>query len=137
METTPVTMNEKEYSELIATGLLPEERDYRFEAVNLISDMDENGEVKIEITGRTDVCDKTGAKKFLSDFYTSSGSTFNVKSGRADRSGEFCHIRGYKKCMMQVFKPNLKNPKVKGLHQDCGAEVSFRLDKPKVGEINL
>ena len=73
METTPVTMNEKEYSELIATGLglLPEERDYRFEAVNLISDMDENGEVKIEITGRTDVCDKTGAKKFLSDFYTS------------------------------------------------------------------
>ena len=69
METTPVTMNEKEYSELIATGLLPEERDYRFEAVNLISDMDENGEVKIEITGRTDVCDKTGAKKFLTCHY--------------------------------------------------------------------
>ena len=132
-----MAMDEKEYSENVAKSLLPEDRLYMFEKVNLVSKMDQNGEVQIEIDARTDVHDVDGARAFLAAFYSSSGSTFNVKSGRADRSGEFCHLRGYRKCMMQVFRTNINNPRRKGLHQDCGAELRFRLDMPKVRKINL
>ena len=125
-------MNEDVYSETIAKNLLPENKNYHFENISLISALDENGEVKIDIVGRTDVSDVNGAKLFLENFYASSGSTFNVKSGRADRSGEHCSIRGYRKCMMQVCQKNVNKPRMKGRHQNCDAELNFRLDKPKV-----
>ena len=131
-EVETVAMDETFYSESMAKMLLPEDQNYSFESVKLISELDENGEVKIDIVGRTDIQDVNGVKTFLSNFYTSSGSTFNIKSGRADRSGEHCHTRGYRKCMMQVCQKNVENPKRKGLHQDCNAEINFRLDKPKV-----
>ena len=127
-----VAMNEKLYNESLAKTLLPEDRNYSFESINLISELDENGEIKIDIVGRTDVNDEKGVKTFLADFYSISGSTFNVKSGRADRSGEHCLIRGYRKCMMKVCQKNVNNPRRKGLHQDCDADISFRHDKPKV-----
>ena len=132
VEEETVAMDENHYNESVARSLLPEDKNYSFESIHLVSDMDENGEVKIDVVGRTDVHDTNGVKTFLADFYTSSGSTFNIKSGRADRSGEQCDIRGYRKCMMQVHQKNVNNPKRKGLHQNCEAEISFRLDKPKV-----
>ena len=71
-------------------------------------------------------------KSFLEEFYASSGSTFNVKSGRADRKGnKDAEIYGYRKCIMQVHKPNTENPRMKGLNQNCPAELNFRLEKPK------
>ena len=125
--------SEDELKENLAIGLLPDDREYHFEKVDLISSIDEFGEVKMEIVGRTDVFDKDCVKNFLADFYSTSGSTFNLKSGRADRSGgEYCHLRGYRKCMMKVMQTNKNNPRRKGLHQDCGAELNFRLDKPRV-----
>ena len=132
-----VAMNEKLYNESLAKTLLPEDRNYSFESINLISELDENGEIKIDIVGRTDVNDEKGVKTFLADFYSISRSTFNVKSGRADRSGEHCLIRGYRKCMMKVCQKNVNNPRRKGLHQDCDADISFRLDKPKVMVISV
>ena len=123
---------EEEESENFARDLLPDDREYHFEEVTIVSPVDEHGEVKMEIVARTDVYDKDGAKKFLEDFNTSSGSTFNLKSGRADRSGDQCHLRGYRKCMMRVVQSNENNPKRKGLHQDCGAELNFRVDTPRV-----
>ena len=136
VETTQPSSMEKsgadELSENLARDLLPDDREYHFEEVNIVSPVDEYGEVKMEIVARTDIYDKDGAKKFLADFNTSSGSTFNLKSGRADRSGEHCHLRGYRKCMMKVVQSNENNPRIKGLHQDCGAEPNFRVDKPRV-----
>ena len=64
-------------------------------------------------------------KSFLEEFYASSGSTFNVKSGRADRMGnKDAEIYGYRKCIMQVHKPNTENPRMKGLNQNCPAELN-------------
>ena len=112
-----VTMNEEVYKESVANSLLPDNYSYYFERIDLVSEMDENGEVKIDIIGRTDVRDVSRLTTFLSDFYSSSGSTFNVKSGRADRSGGDCHIRGYRKCMMQVCQTNVHNPKGKAFNR--------------------
>ena len=56
-----------------------------------------------------------------------------MKSGRADRKGtKDVELYGYRKCIMQVHNPNLEKPRMKGLHQDCQAELNFKMDKPKV-----
>ena len=57
-----VAMNEKLYNESLAKTLLPEDRNYSFESINLISELDDNGEIKIDIVGRTDVNDEKGVK---------------------------------------------------------------------------
>ena len=94
--------------------------------------MDINGEMQIVITGRTNVKTVDDTKRFLTDFYDSSGSTFNVRSGRADRKGKETVIWGHRKCIMQVQEKKETKPKRKGLHQDCGAELNFKLKSTKV-----
>ena len=47
----------------MARDLLPDDREYHFEEVNIVSPVDEYGEVKMEIVARTDIYDKDGAKK--------------------------------------------------------------------------
>ena len=124
-------MDQKEYAEGLARTILPEGFNYEFENINVISEIDENGEIQIEIVGRADVDSEEGTKDFLQQFYESSGATFNVKSGRADRSGKDTRVRGYRKCIMQVQQKQKTTPKTKGLHQDCGADLTFRLEIPK------
>jgi hypothetical protein len=41
-------------------------------------------------------------------------------------------LENIEKCMMQVCQKNVDKPKMKGDHQNCDAELNFRLDKPKV-----
>ena len=85
------------------------------------------------ITGRANVTKSEDVKEFLEAFYSSSGSSFNVKSGKADRRGKKdVEVYGHRKCIMKVHKPNALKPRMKGLHQDCPAGLSFRLDRPRV-----
>ena len=69
-------------------SILPEGYNYHFQSIEVISEMDINGEMQIVITGRTNVKTVYDTKRFLTDFYDSSGSTFNVRSVRADRKGK-------------------------------------------------
>ena len=69
-------------------SILPEGYNYHFQSIEVISEMDINGEMQIVITGRTNVKTVDDTKRFLTDFYDSSGSTFNVRSVRADRKGK-------------------------------------------------
>ena len=99
--------------------------------------MDKNGELQIDIIGRVNVTKVEDVKTFLGEFYATSGSTFNMKSGRADRKGmKDVKLYGYRKCIMQVPKQSVNKPQRKGLHQDCRAEITFRLETPKV-ECNI
>ena len=71
-------------NEGLAWSILPEGYNYHFQSIEVISEMDINGEMQIVITGRTTVKTVDDTKHFLTDFYDSSVSTFNVRSGRAD-----------------------------------------------------
>ena len=129
-------MDKASYTEGLALSILPEGHKYSFHSIEVISELDENGELQIDIDGRVDVGNMDGVKMFLEEFYTSSGSTFNIKSGRADRKGKDAELRGYRKCIMQVQQKKESQPRMKGLHQDCRADLNFKLDHPKV-EYNI
>ena len=125
-------INKDQYNEGLALSILPEGYNYHFQSIVVISEIDENGELQIVFSGRTKT--ENDAKSFLTDLYDSCGSTFNVKSGRADRKGKDTLIWGHRKCIMQVQEKKDTKPKRKGLHQDCGAELNFKLENPKVTE---
>ena len=128
-----IAMDEVTYSEGLAKSLLPENYKYKFEKMEVVSDMDEFGEVQMMVIGRANINKVEGIKPFLEELYGSCGATFNIKSGRADRKGtKDVELYGYRKCIMQVHNPNLEKPRMKGLHQDCQAELNFKMDKPKV-----
>ena len=124
-------MDKDEYAKGLALSILPDRYAYEFENIKVVSEMDENGELQIEVIGRTDVGTIEELKTFLNDFYDSSGASFNVKSGRADRKGKEAKLWGYRKCMMQVYQKKNSEPKTKGLHQDCKADLNFKLENPK------
>ena len=132
-----MAMDRNVYNEGLANSMLPEGYSYEFDKIDVISGMDENGELQIDIIGRVNITKVEDVKTFLGEFYASSGSTFNMKSGRADRKGvKDVKLYGYRKCIMQVPKQSVNNPQRKGLHQDCPAEITFRLETPKV-ECNI
>jgi hypothetical protein len=127
-----VAMDETEYNKGLAMAILPDDYNYIFEDIKVISEMDEHGEIKMEISARVDVKNSNDLTTFIEEFYATSGSNFNIKSGRQDRKGKNTEKYGYRKCIMQVKEKKRTNPKRKGLHQDCPADLTFRLDIPKV-----
>ena len=130
-----VAMDETDYNKGLAMTILPEGYNYNFENIEVISEMDEYGEMKINITARVDVKNSTDLGTFMEEFYATSGTNFNIKSGRPDRKGKYTEQYGFRKCIMQVKEKKNTNPKRKGLHQDCPAELTFRLDIPKVNKV--
>ena len=62
--------------------------------------------VSCEIELRVNVSSEENVKKFLSDFNTSSGCSFNVQSGRPDKNPKGDNARsqlpGYRKCCLNV-----------------------------------
>ena len=125
-------MDKRDYSEGLARNFLPEQYEYHFDKLEVINDVDEHGEVKMEVAVRVKVKTVDDVKDFLEDFYDSSGTSFNMKSGKPDRMGKLSQIYGYRKCMMQVKEKPLSIPKRKGLQQNCPAELHFNLEMPKV-----
>ena len=125
-------MDKNDYSEGLAKTILPEEYEYHFQNLEVVNDIDAHGEVNMNVTVRVNVKTVDGLKDFLEEFYNSSGTNFNIKSGRPDRTGNSAKLYGYRKCIMQVKEKKLTTPKRKGLHQNCPAELTFKLENPKV-----
>ena len=132
MEEEGVAMEEADYNKGLAMTILPEGYNYSFQECRVISEMDEYGEIQVDISARVNVKNVEDLGTFLEEFHKSSGSNFNTKSGRPDRKGKDTELYGYRTCIMQVKQKKPDNPKRKGLHQDCPAELSFRLNIPKV-----
>ena len=82
------------------------------ENIKIISDIDEYGEVKMEIMGRADVRSVDGVKKFLGELCSRSGANFNINSGKPDRSGKDSGLQGFRKCMMQVKQTHVNKTHV-------------------------
>ena len=82
-----IAMDEVTYSEGLAKSLLPENYKYKFEKMEVVSDIDEFGGVHLIVIGRANINKVEGIKTFLEELYGSCGATFNIKSGRADRKG--------------------------------------------------
>ena len=125
-------MDRQQYNQGLALSILPENHRYEFQKIKVFSELDENGEMQIEIVGRADVQTVEHTKLFLDELYESTGATFNICSGRADRYGKDALVWGYRKCIMQVKQKRMTTPKRKGLHQDCKAELHFKLERAKV-----
>ena len=89
--------------ECLAEELLPPTYRYKLIAFN-VKEYGEN--IKCDIETRVDVETVSEVKTFLSELNTSTGCTFNVKTGRPDRQGQGLKPRiqygGYRKCCMQV-----------------------------------
>ena len=121
--------------ELLLLAFLPGEFEYKFISYKI----HENNfqDVKFTLETRVNVCDRNSVKMFLSKLNDSSCCTFNVQSGRPDRSSDSPSARrlmnGFRKCCMNVSssedKEN-KQPLQPGKNTNCGAKLKFRLEKP-------
>jgi hypothetical protein len=128
-----IAMDDLTYSDGLTESLLTDNYEYKFEKIEVVSDMGEFGEVQMMVIGRSNINKVECIKPFLEELYGSCVATFNIKSGRADRKvTKDVGLYGYRKCIMQVHNPNLQKPRMKGSHQDCQAKLNFKMDKPKV-----
>ena len=73
-------MDRQQYNQGLALSILPENHRYAFQNIKVFSELDENGEVQIEIIGRADVQTVENTKLFLDELYESTGATFNICS---------------------------------------------------------
>ena len=96
-------------SELCALvrDLLPEGYTYYAEKCIVLNDNKENPQFEAEF--RVNLHKDNDIKQFLEELNSSSGCTFNKKSGRPDRHGQGnsdkarCSLTGFRKCCMNVF----------------------------------
>ena len=93
------------------------------------------GGLKFEIELRVNICDKESVNRFLHQFYESAGCTFNMKTGRQDRSSDSesarSQLRGFRKCGMNVCEKEGKENKQPGKNTNCSACLNFRLENSK------
>jgi hypothetical protein len=131
IDTSPEHTKE-DYEKGIIKNVLPEGREYLLDNIEVIKEPDEDGEIQFEVTGRANVKTKVDVKIFLGQLYQSTGTTFNIESGKQDRSGAATEIYGSRKCMMNVhhFKHSKKEMQ-EGLNRNCPAKITFKLDKIK------
>ena len=117
--------------ECLAEELLPPTYRYKLIAIN-VKEYGEN--IKCDIETRVDVETVSEVKTFLSELNTSTGCTFNVKTGRPDRQGQGLKPRiqygGYRKCCMQVAHDENKENRHPGKNTNCEAGLNFRLETP-------
>ena len=66
-----IAMDDVTYSEGLAKSLLPENYKYKFEKMEVVSDMDEFGEVQMMVIGRANINKVEGIKPFLEELYGS------------------------------------------------------------------
>ena len=113
-------------------GLLPANYNYRIEKQEIKQSDHNNLQFDLEV--RVNVKTVNGVKSFLSELNDSVGCTFNVKSGRPDRTQDSStarsQYRGYRKCCMNVMSSEDKENRQPGKNTDCEAKLNFRLDNP-------
>ena len=75
-------MDETEYNKGLGMAILPDDYNYIFEDVKVISEMDEHGEIKMEISARVDVKNSNDLTTFIEEFYATSGSSLEGRTGK-------------------------------------------------------
>ena len=78
-------MDKASYTEGLDLSILPEGHKYSFHSIEVISELDENGELQIDIDGRVDVGNIDGVKMFLEEFYTSFTQGHRAALGRTPK----------------------------------------------------
>ena len=92
------------------------------------------GDVNFHAELRVNVTEKSEVRSFLEQLNTTLGCTFNIQSGRPDKSNDESTKRskysGHRKCCLNVkLKENTKS-KQPGKNTDCPAKLNFSLDNP-------
>ena len=93
--------SQKEYEEGIIREHLPLGWNYMFKSTQIITDIDEDGELQFEVEGRVNVTDKETTLKFIKQLQDSTGSSMNIKCSRQDREGKNAFY-GLRKCIMNL-----------------------------------
>ena len=118
----------REFSMGQILNILPEGREYKLEDWKLCDRPMVSDDLQFEVEGRVNVRTKEETLLFLEEVYNSTGTSFNIQSGKPDRPG-----RGNRKCVMNVFhnKEKSKNLKRPELQRKCPATITYRLDQAK------
>ena len=122
-------------SEDLVDSFLPHQYSYKVISCEIVDtsslpfeDINFDLEIRVNVTSVPEV------KSFLKCLNESSGCTFNVLHGRADKeqSGTKSRslLRGFRKCCFNVHTTPSSKPQEKGKNTDCGAGVNFRLETP-------
>ena len=116
-------------------ALLPDK--YEYKIVNHKMNHNDIQDINFCLEIRVNVRDQNDVKLFLSHLSESTGCTFNVQSGRPDRSSDSPTARskysGFRKCCMNVAGnagSTEKENRQPGKNTNCGAKINFRLDNP-------
>ena len=120
---------DREEEENLLHAMLPEGYDYKF----VKYDLQQNNlqEIKFCLETRVNVKNHSNVKQFLADLNDSTGCTFNMQSGRPDKTKENQRSKcsGFRKCCMNVALSGKKELQP-GKNTNCEAKVNFRLENP-------
>ena len=120
-----------------AKGLLndffPSEYEYKVVSHLIAEQSVQNFKFDIEL--RVNVDSREGLNKFLSQLNQSTQCTFNIQSGRQDKtqSGDNprSSYRGFRKCCLNVSHSNDKENQQPGKNTKCEASINFRIETPR------
>ena len=116
--------------------IFPQNYDYKLKYCKINNQSEDN--LVFESEMRVNVKTECEVKQFFADLNTSTGCTFNIQAGKADRRQEeggrtLSKLRGYRKCCMRVSKSGGRPDRQPGKNTNCGARINFRLENP-IGE---
>ena len=116
------------YFESIVRELLPDDYDYKAIKCEVLNNEETNPKFVTEF--RVNVLTEQELKTFLSKLNISSGCTFNVKQGRADKKCNTSRTsyRGFRKCCLNVFHKEEKENRQPGKNLECKADLLFRIE---------
>ena len=116
------SLQDHEERELLL-GLLPPNYSYRIIKKDLKQGDPKNLQFSLEVRANVDTVTKV--KTFLSELNDSVGCTFNVQSGRPDRTQDTStsrsQFRGYRKCCMNIMCSEDKENRQPGKNTKCKA----------------
>lgn len=114
-------------------NLLPNEYKYKIvdHQIHEVSILGPQFDADIRVAG---IFCKDDVVLFLKKLNESSGCTYNIQSGRADKSAATdksqCLLRGFRKCNMNVSELPGKERKEEGKQTKCQSHINFQLQKP-------
>ena len=127
----PSPLSKEDFQRGQILAVLPEGNDYELESCAMIETGDES-ELQFVVEGRANISTKEGVYAFIEEFSNSSGGSYNMQSGRQDRSGKNADLFGHRKCIMNVHHDKKRGFLRPGLHRNCPSDFQFRLDKAPV-----
>ena len=126
---SPLSKDDFQKGQILA--VLPEGYNYELESCDMIETGNES-ELQFLVEGRVNISTKEGVYAFIEEFSNSSSASYNIQSGRQDRSGKNADLFGHRKCIMNVHHDKKRAFLRPGLHRSCPSQILFRLDKAPV-----